>query len=74
MADRHPAWDRIEPEASELARHHDLIPGEHAIELSKAISLKRLADMLKNPTTKGGYFEDLAYLMGQAFQRGARSV
>lgn len=45
MADRHPAWDRIEPEAQELARHHDLIPGEHAIELSKAISLKRLADV-----------------------------
>jgi hypothetical protein len=45
MADRHPAWDRIEPEAQELARHHDLIPGEHAIELSKAISLKRLVDV-----------------------------
>jgi len=44
MADRHPAWERIEPEAGDLARHHDLQPGEHAIELSKAISLKRLAD------------------------------
>lgn len=44
MADRHPAWDRIEPEAQGLARHHDIIPGEHAIELSKAISLKRIAD------------------------------
>ena len=42
MADPHPAWDRIEPEAQELARHLDILPGEHAIELSKAISLKRL--------------------------------
>lgn len=46
MADPHPAWDRIEPEARELARHHETIPGEHAIELSKAISLKRIADHL----------------------------
>ena len=46
MADPHPAWERIEPEARELARHHDIIPGEHAIELSKAISLKRIADAL----------------------------
>ena len=44
MADPHPAWERIEPEARELAHHHDIIPGEHAIELPKAISLKRIAD------------------------------
>ena len=44
MADLHPAWERVEPEARELARHHEMIPGEHAIELSKAISLKRIAD------------------------------
>ena len=48
MADPHPAWDRIEPEAQELARHLDILPGEHAIELSKAISLKRLADALES--------------------------
>ena len=43
----HPAWERVEPEARELARHHEMIPGEHAIELSKAISLKRLADAIE---------------------------
>lgn len=47
MADLHPAWERIEAEARELARHHEMIPGEHAIELSKAISLKRIADAIE---------------------------
>lgn len=46
MADQHPAWAKIEPEALSLARFPDSEPGEHAIELSKAISLKRIADHL----------------------------
>lgn len=48
MADeRHPAWDQIEPAACVGHRVPDGIrPGEHEIELSKAISLKRIADDL----------------------------
>lgn len=46
MADQHPAWAKIEPDVLSLARFPDSEPGEHAIELSKAISLKRIADAL----------------------------
>lgn len=50
MPDRqnHPAWDQIEPDVrfdplSVSDRHNR--PGEHEIELSRAISLKRIADV-----------------------------
>lgn len=42
----HPIWDQLEQGAQHCTRHHDMLPGEGAIELSKAISLKRIADAL----------------------------
>lgn len=46
--DRHSTWDEIEPSAAIDVRPSSLFsrPGEHEIELSKAISLKRIADAL----------------------------
>jgi hypothetical protein len=47
MADRHPAWDRIETDAHiETGALPIYPPDQHSIELSKAISLKRIADLL----------------------------
>lgn len=46
---QHPAWQGLEPSAITLqaeGRARSYAPGEHAIELSKAISLKRIADAL----------------------------
>lgn len=47
-SERHPAWDQIE---SDVCVERDfpgvLRPGEHEIELSKAISLKRIADAIE---------------------------
>jgi hypothetical protein len=75
MADRHPAWDRIEPEACELARHHDLIPGEHAIELSKAISLKRIADALGGLSGPlNAYGETIGECIQGQHERGLRGI
>lgn len=50
MADRHPAWAKIEPGALEIVgvRDEALGPREHAIELSKAISLKNMFTMPLN--------------------------
>lgn len=47
-APEHPLWQLIEPTESYLrsARPQDR-PGEYDIELSKAISLKRIADALE---------------------------
>ena len=45
----HPAWDQIEGAAKIGSRSPSNIrPGEHEIELSKAISLKRIADALES--------------------------
>lgn len=75
MADRHPAWDRIEPEAQGLARHHDIIPGEHAIELSKAISLKRIADALAGLSGPlNTYGETIGECIQGQHERGLRGI
>lgn len=56
--ENHPAWDQIErdvtfdPGNDRTARAHR--PGEHEIELSKAISLKRIADLLEKATGECG--------------------
>jgi hypothetical protein len=42
----HEAQFKIEGEARRIALHLDQVPSEHQIELSKAISLKRIADAL----------------------------
>lgn len=47
---QHPAWDEIEGAATVNAKTPTTVqPGEHEIELSKAISLKRIADALGPP-------------------------
>jgi hypothetical protein len=63
-APEHPAWQHIEPEAMiaiiDEGTLRTFAPGEHAIELSKAISLKRIADAL---APEGG--DSVAFLLGQ---------
>lgn len=60
-SDRHPAWEQIEAAAGEGHRiHHDFRPGEHEIELSKAISLKRIADALWGDDRNSGIIRLLA--------------
>lgn len=44
---KHPAWDEIEPIAKVQSQTPTTVrPGEHEIQLSIAISLKRIADAL----------------------------
>lgn len=55
---KHPAWDRLEPgieheRAERLQSYYEARPGEHEIELSKAISLKRIADTLDLSNDEG---------------------
>jgi hypothetical protein len=42
----HPAWCLIEPAVVQNGNRRQYAPGQHEIELSKAISLKRIADHL----------------------------
>lgn len=53
MSIRHPAWDEIEPSARVDGGPSYARPGEHEIELSKAISLKRIADALDLSNDEG---------------------
>jgi hypothetical protein len=52
-APEHPAWQKLEPMES-AARAASRPPGEYAIELSKAISLKRIADVLAGNDKNSG--------------------
>lgn len=47
-AQRHPAWDQIEPASISPNFQPNIVsyPGAAQVELSKAISLKRIADAL----------------------------
>lgn len=58
----HPAWDQIEPAAKAARSDQAYRPGEHDIELSKAISLKRIADALDGTAMGVDVSESLAGL------------
>ena len=62
----------LEPAASDMARSGcDMAAGSIA-EISAAISLKRIADILEGNLSVGGFanFEQLAWSMGQSFENG----
>lgn len=83
MSERHPGWSAIEPDVTRQTSETDSSlfvyrPGEHAIELSKAISLKRIADTLdglaRGEVRLGNLSNDLnglAYDAGRNFHLGA---
>lgn len=73
MERAHPSWDGIEPAVSDAAYPQNFSdwPGEHAIELSKAISLKRIADALSGEDGEGVFRQPInAYgeTIGEAIQ------
>lgn len=63
---QHPAWDQIESGAHGDFDAESVVwrsrPGEHDIELSKAISLKRIADALDGTAMGVDVSESLAGL------------
>lgn len=52
----HPSWKMIESAALEIGGKSSIRPRELEIELSKAISLKRIADVLEGATGNDGAF------------------
>lgn len=75
---RHPAWDQIEPDVVVIERgtaQFALRPGEHEIELSKAISLKRIADALTGLAGPlNAYGETIGECIQGQHERGLRGI
>jgi hypothetical protein len=64
---------RLEPDSGWEGCAHDKVgTPDLRIQLSIAISLKRIADVLANPHSIGGYIEDIAFNAGRAFFNGNR--
>lgn len=72
MNEPHPSWKLIEPGVCKAPEQSDqYLPHEHEIELSKAISLKRIADALA-PVGGADIGTTLFYLeqrLGEAINR-----
>lgn len=67
--------DYLEPEARSFGAS-SVASFEACCTFSIAISLKRIADRLPDTQTPGGFasLEDMAFQIGQAFERGRRAT